>query len=108
MQIIINPADDVRLSDRFSEHVHTSLEKVDRRFGDWLTRTEAFIKDVNGPKGGVDKHCRLEARPRGIDPVVVDHQDEDVYTCVTRAAEKLEKALERRRGQLSARDRQSD
>lgn len=108
MQVIINPADDVKLSDKLSKHIHSSLEKVDRRFGDWLTRTEAFIKDVNGPKGGVDKHCRLEARPRGTEPVVVDHQDEDLYTCVSRAAEKLEKALERRRGQLSARSKQTD
>lgn len=107
MQVIINPADDVHLSDAFSDHIHRSLGKVDARFGDWLTRTEAFIKDVNGPKGGVDKHCRLEARPRGSEPVVIDHQDQDAYTCVTRAAEKLGKALERRRGQLGARDRHS-
>jgi len=105
MQVIINPADDVQLSEAFTDHVHRSLAKVDRRFGDWLTRTEAFLKDVNGPKGGVDKHCRLEARPRGTEPVVIDHQDQDAYTCASRAAEKLEKALERRRGQLSARDR---
>lgn len=105
MQVIINPADHVHLSEAFTDHIHRSLEKVDRRFGDWLTRTEAFIKDVNGPKGGIDKHCRLEARPRGTEPVVIDHQDEDAYTCVTRAAEKLGKALERRRGQLSARDK---
>ena len=108
MQIIINPADDVDLSAAFTDHVHRSLDKVDRRFGDWLTRTEAFIKDVNGPKGGVDKHCRLEARPRGTDPVVIDHQDEDAYTCVTRAAEKLGKALERRYGQLTARSKSSN
>lgn len=108
MQVIINPADHIELSDAFSSHIHRSLEKVDRRFGDWLTRTEVFIKDINGPKGGVDKHCTLEARPRGSEPVVIDHQDEDVYTCVTRAAGKLEKALARRRGQLEAREKHAD
>lgn len=108
MQVIINPADAIKLTDAFSNHIHGSLEKLERRFGDWLTRTEVFIKDVNGPKGGVDKHCRLEARPRGTEPVVIDHQDEDAYTCVTRAAEKLGKALQRRRGQLAARDKRPD
>lgn len=105
MQIIINPADDVQLSDAFADHIRQSLNKVDRRFGDWLTRTEVFVKDVNGPKGGVDKHSRFEARPRGLDPVVVDHQDEDPYACISRGAEKLEKALGRRRGKLEERDR---
>lgn len=105
MQIIINPADDVQLSDAFADHIRQSLGKVDRRFGDWLTRTEVFVKDVNGPKGGVDKHSRFEARPRGLDPVVIDHQDEDPYTCIARGAEKLEKALERRRGKLEERER---
>lgn len=107
MQVIINPADNVQLSDAFTDHIHRSLEKVDQRFGDWLTRTEVFIKDVNGPKGGIDKHCRLEARPRGTEPVVIDHQDDDLYTCVARAADKLGSALERRRGQLTARDKHS-
>jgi ribosome-associated translation inhibitor RaiA len=105
MQTIINPADDMSLSEPFTRHVHESLEKVDTRFGDWLTRIEVFLRDVNGPKGGVDKHCRMEARPRGQDPIVVDHQDEDAYTCAARAAGKLEKALDRRRGQLEARER---
>lgn len=104
MQVIINPANGIQLSDAFSDHLHGALDKVDRRFGDWLTRTEAFLQDTNGPKGGVDKHCRLEARPRGSEPVVVEHQDEDLYACVTRAAGKLEKALARRRGQLTARE----
>lgn len=105
MQIIINPADDVQLSDAFADHIRRSLNKVDRRFGDWLTRTEVFVKDVNGPKGGVDKHSRFEARPRGVDPIVIEHQDEDPYTCVSRGADKLEKALERRRGKLEERER---
>lgn len=105
MQTIINPGQDLALTDAFTDHVHRALDKVDTLFGDWLTRVEVFVNDVNGPKGGVDKHCRLEARPRGTEPVVVDHQDEDAYKSVTRAAGKLEKALDRRRGQLGARDR---
>lgn len=108
MRIIINPADDVRISEAFSDHIYDSLDKVDRRFGDWLTRTEIFIRDVNGPKGGVDKHCRMEARPRGSDPVVVDNQDEDAYSCIARTAEKLEKALTHKRGRLQSRDKQAN
>jgi ribosome-associated translation inhibitor RaiA len=108
MQVIINPAEKVELSDAFSEHIHRALEKVDRRFGDWLTRTEVFIKDINGPKGGVDKHCRMEARPRGSDPIVVEHQDTDSYTCVTRTAEKLASALDKKHGRMNARERQND
>lgn len=105
MQIMINPADHVEISDSFAGHIRRSLEKVDSRFGDWLTRVEVFVKDVNGPKGGVDKHCRMEARPRGVDPVTIEHQDEDAYACASRAADKLEKVLERRRGQMNARDK---
>jgi len=52
----------------------------------------------------VDKHCRMEARPRGSDPVVVNHQDEDPFTCAARAGGKLERALAQRHGQLTARE----
>lgn len=108
MKIIINPADDVHLSDAFADHIRGSLGKVTQRFDEWLTRTEVFVKDVNGPKGGVDKHCRMEARPRGADPVVVDNQGADAYACISRTAEKLEKALEHRRGRLEARTKHAE
>jgi len=104
MQIIVNPADGFELSEALSRHIHNEVNnRLGRRFESWLTRVEVFMRDINGPKGGIDKHCRLEARPRGTDPVHVENQDVDAYACIKAAAEKLEKALDHKAGKLASR-----
>lgn len=69
------------------------LERVERRFGDRLTRVRVFLEDVNVAKGGIDKICTMEARPARRDPVAVEAQDENVRQAVQDAADKLDNAL---------------
>ncbi len=70
------------------------VEHALRHFTERLTRVDVFLKDVNGDKGGIDKHCTFEARPRGLDPVAVDHTAETVQQALTGSASKLERRLE--------------
>lgn len=103
MQIQLNPAQGVELSAALDTHISERLERINRRFGDRLTRIEVHLADVNGPKGGVNKQARLEARPRGLDPVVADALAESAYDAVNGAAERLESVLESRFGKLDNR-----
>lgn len=96
MEIEINHARGVERSPALEEHVHARLERLERRFGDRLTRVLVFLKDVNAAKGGIDKVCTMEARPAGYDPVAVEVQHDDLYTAVREAGGKLEKALQNR------------
>lgn len=96
-------------------HVHKSHVHVDEngveaavaraleRFTGRLTRVEVYLRDVNADKGGVDKHCLLEARPRGLDPITAGHQAGSSSEAVAGAAGKLERALEHRLGRLGDR-----
>lgn len=102
MQIQLNTGEGVQHSDALEAHVEERLQAVNRRCGDRLTRTEVFCKDANAGKGGEDKHCTMEARPSGLDPVAVSAQSVDLYTAVDEAADKLEKALEHRLGRTAA------
>ncbi len=60
-----------------SEAVLADLEADVRsgleRYADRLTRVEVHLGDQDGEKdhSGVDKRCLLEARPAGMEPVVV-------------------------------------
>ena len=107
MQIQINPGPGVHLSDALQESVRNALEAVDRRFGDQLTRIEVHFQDTNGPKGGVNKHCRVEARPSGLDPVLAENTADDAYDAARGAARKLERVLESRLGKLNDKKRGS-
>jgi ribosome-associated translation inhibitor RaiA len=79
--------------------VATALE----RFSDRLTRVEVYVSDVNGKKGGVDKRCLLEARPRGLKPVAAEDVAADAQGAVEGAVGKLERLLEHHFGRLEDR-----
>lgn len=101
MNIIINPGEGVKLSDALSQFVRSKLVKVERRFGNRLTRIEIYLKDVNGPKGGNDKLCTIEARAAGIRPLAVESQTPDFYDSIQSAADKLDSKLDHRLGRLA-------
>src|SRR5262249_35499988 len=60
-----------------------------------LTRVEVHLSDVNGPKGGRDCRCALEARPAGRPPLAVTRE---AHT----PAEALQAAVDRMRRVLTA------
>lgn len=96
MQLQIN-YDNVAPSDALEEHIARSLDSTIGRFADRLSRIEVYLSDINGPdKGGPDdKQCRLEARPNGMDPLVVDTRGDTYYDAVDDAAGKLRRMLTR-------------
>jgi ribosomal subunit interface protein len=96
MQLQFNYAN-VESSEALEEHVRDQLKANLERFFDNLTRFEVHFADLNstGKHGGNDKRCRIEARPRGKDPVVVDDTADDLYDAAIGAAGKLERVLEK-------------
>ena len=103
MQIEIEAAQGIERSPMLDEHVGNRLRRVERMFGERLTDVQVFLKDVNADKGGVDKSCLMEARPAGMEPVVVEARNTDIYLSVRDAAGKLEKAIEHRIGRQADR-----
>ena len=103
MQIQLNSAQGVSMSPALEAHIHKHLQGVERRFGERLTRIEVYLTDVNGPKGGVNKQCKLEARPRGGDPLMAEFLHENAYDSVTGATKRLESVLGNYFGKLDRR-----
>jgi ribosome-associated translation inhibitor RaiA len=62
-----------------------------------VTGVRVRLRDLNGPRGGVDKRCRIVTRLRGRGSVVVDAVDRDLYAAVDAAAAKVREAVRRRR-----------
>lgn len=100
MDIIINPGEGIELSDALEQFLRRKLAKVERRFGSRLTRIEVYLKDLNGPKGGNDKLCTLEARPASLHALAVEDQASDLYDAIQGAVDKLDKKLDHRLGRL--------
>lgn len=52
--------------------------------------------DINGPRGGKDKRCRIQVPFPGTANVVVEDTESDLYVAIDRAAERAERAVVRR------------
>lgn len=96
MHVEINSGEGIEHSDALDQHIRSKLERIERHFGDHLTRIRVYLKDVNAGKGGIDKCCHMEARPAHHEPVTVEAMDADAYRAAKEAIDKLDRALEHR------------
>jgi putative sigma-54 modulation protein len=83
------------------EHIERRLSFALSRFGANVMKAIVTLADTNGPKGGVDKSCRIVIRVRGIGEVVADVIDTEWLIAVDRATNRIghsvARGLERRR-----------
>ncbi len=72
------------------------VRNVLRNFRNHVHRVSAFLADVNGPKGGINKRCRVLVHLKTEGPVVVEHTDETITGAITGAMGRLGQAIRRR------------
>lgn len=61
-----------------------------------IMRLNVRLSDINGPRGGDDKRCLIEARLKQAPAVVIEDVEADLYVAIDRAAERAGRALARR------------
>ncbi|MFC6296316.1 ribosomal subunit interface protein [Pseudomonas sp. CCM 7893] len=106
MQIQVNSDNHIESSIRLEEWVRTTIESTLERYEEDLTRVEVYLRDENGDKPGPhDLSCRLEARPKGHQPVSVCHKADTLEQAIDGAATKLDHALEHLYGKLRGKPR---
>lgn len=84
-----------------ADHLERRLRFALSRFEGRIHRVEVFLADENGPRGGVDKTCRIVVRLRDDNDVVAEVSDVDWLIAVDRATSRIGhstgRALARRR-----------
>lgn len=72
-----------------------------RKFRDHVFSVEITVEDINGPKGGVDKQCRVLVKLRGHNDILTTANDSSlskaVKLAISRAATSVNRGLGRRR-----------
>lgn len=76
-------------------HVERRLDYALDRYRERISRLRVVIADVNGPRGGADKSCRLEVGLRGGGVVRVAALDADAYAAIGQAAHRAGRAVVR-------------
>jgi len=85
----------VRLSEELYEYLHARLAFALARFDRRILDITASLTDVNGPKGGVDKQCRLVVRLRPKGKVTIEQSATDVAAATDLAADRVSYAVSR-------------
>ena len=65
------------------------------RFKGAVSRVKVMLCDINGPKGGVDKRCRITAKFRAAGLVVAQSSGVNYIEALNSCLEKLERAIRR-------------
>ena len=72
------------------------LEFALGRFTGRVRSLHVSLKDLNGPRGGLDKHCRIAIRlERPGRLIVIEDVDAEPEAAISRAAERASRAVTR-------------
>ena len=74
------------------------------RRADQLERVQVWLEDVNGPKGGDDKRCRVRLAGPGLSGRIVESASNElgaaIFDALERASRTADRALDRQRKPL--------
>lgn len=78
------------------EHIERRLRFAFDRAQQYVTRISVVLSDVNGPRGGEDKRCRIQVVVAGAADVLIDDCQSDLYVAIDRAVDRAGRTLARR------------
>jgi ribosomal subunit interface protein len=91
-----------KLTDAIRHHVRRRVDFAIGRFATRISRVTVRLSDVNGPRGGVDKECRIHVRLDGHGPIVVTELAEDMYASIDLACGRVGRVVARKIGRAQA------
>ncbi len=65
------------------------------RFDSRISKVELVISDENGPRGGIDKACRVSITLHRAPLVVISEKNSDLAKCISRIAERAGRTVAR-------------
>jgi ribosomal subunit interface protein len=87
---------DAHLDEAMRDFVERRIGFALGPFEDKVSRVNVNLDDVNGPRGGIDKECRILVTLYGGITVKVQDMDADMASAVGRAADRVATAVTRR------------
>jgi len=84
-----------RLTEEKRTRVRQNLGKKLGKFAGAIERVSVRVKDVNGPRGGIDQLCRIKVVLRNLPSVVFEKLDPSLDAAIEGALDGTERAVRR-------------
>jgi putative sigma-54 modulation protein len=93
---------DIPITDQLRGHIERRLCFALERFSRRIRTVRVSIDDLNGPRGGIDKRCRVTVVLAPSTLIVVEDQGSTTYAAIGRVAGKAGMCVGRRLERLRA------
>lgn len=77
------------------EYLRQKLDQKLAKFAPAVHRTSVRVEDVNGPRGGVDKRCRIKVALAGLPTVIIEDHHQSLKGAMDKALARTERAVRR-------------
>ena len=85
--------DGVAVDDDDRAYIRRRLGEKLGKYASSIERVTVRVRDVNGPRGGVDLLCRIKVVLSGLPSIVVEHRATRIKPALTRALTGVERAV---------------
>ncbi|WP_374349045.1 HPF/RaiA family ribosome-associated protein [Chitinimonas sp.] len=86
------------LTEALSQHVERRLDFALGRLDAHIHKVTVRLSDINGPRGGIDKHCHIQVSLHHLPDVVIEDCEADLYIAINRASERASRTVMRKLG----------
>jgi ribosomal subunit interface protein len=83
------------LSEALSKYVKSKVQIMLSRYDSKVNSINVSLFDINGPKGGEDKCCKIIIKINGASSIVVQETAEDLYDAINTCSRRARRALKR-------------
>ena len=90
-------AKQLKLGQTFKQNVKVKIRRLFQHNSEDVNRINITIADINGPKGGEDKVCKVNVSVGGGQNILVTAREASAYKAVTQAIKKASATLSRQR-----------
>jgi ribosomal subunit interface protein len=94
MKIQLNSDKNIQGNEKFEAYVSEKINRSLKRFSDRITRVEVHLSDQNAKKASADDvHCKIEARVKDLNPVIVTGKSNTKEKALSDAVDKIKTSL---------------
>lgn len=83
------------LSQAISHYVKSKVQIMLGRYETKVSSINVSLSDINGPKGGEDKCCKIMVKINGASTIVVQETAEDLYDAINSCSRRCRRAVKR-------------
>ena len=90
----------ITLSKSVREYTKDKIRLALNLYTEKIRRADIYLADVNGPKGGKDKRCKIKINADGCNSVFVQDTSEDLYQVINTCSHRARRTIKRRLDQV--------